>query len=133
MRIHFALAISLLSPSAFAQSSAGQITGTIADQQSAVLAGVKIIAVNLDTNIQQSAVTSNAGVYSLPALEPGRYRLTAELSGFNKLVKEPILVETSKVTAIDFGNLAFAADNAALQFLSHRLAELVGENERCLV
>ena len=92
----FALGVDL-----FAQTNAGQITGSIADQQSGALPGVKIVAVNLDTNVQQSATSSNAGVYSLPALEPGRYRMTAELAGFNKLIKEPILVETSKVTSID--------------------------------
>ena len=84
-----------------AQTNAGQITGSIVDQQSGALPGVKILAINLDTNIQQSTVSSHAGIYSLPALEPGRYRLTAELAGFNKLIKEPILVATSKVTSID--------------------------------
>ena len=52
-----------LAPAAFAQTNAGRITGTIADQQ--------------------SAVSSHA---SVPALEAGRYRLTAEMAGFNKLV-----------------------------------------------
>jgi hypothetical protein len=40
-------------------------------------------------------------LYSPPALEPGTYRLTAELPGFNRLVREPITVETAKVVAVD--------------------------------
>ena len=91
----------LVAMSAFAQSNKGQIIGTIADQQSAVLAGVKITAINTATNVQQSAVSSSAGIYSMPALEPGAYRLTAELAGFNRLNRDGIIVETSKTTTID--------------------------------
>jgi hypothetical protein len=65
------------------------------------LEGVKITATNLATNIQQVAVSSNAGIYSLPALEPGGYRLVAEMPGFNRLNREPITVETSKQVTVD--------------------------------
>src|SRR4051794_36090548 len=83
--------------SVYAQTNAGQITGSVMDAQQAAIAGVKITATNIATNVSQIAVSSNAGVYSLPALEPGTYRIVAELSGFNRLIREPIAVETGKV------------------------------------
>ncbi|MBI2687731.1 MAG: TonB-dependent receptor [Acidobacteria bacterium] len=86
---------------AVAQTNAGAITGTITDQQAAAMAGVKVTATNLATNVQQSSTTSNAGVYALPALEPGSYRLTAEAAGFNKLVRGPIRVVTSTTVNLD--------------------------------
>ena len=95
------LASALVSPSLFSQTNTGQIIGTVTDQQAAALEGVKITATNISTNVQQIAVSSNAGVYSLPALEPGIYRLAAEARVFNKLNREPITVETSKVVAVD--------------------------------
>ena len=39
----------------------------------------------------------------------------------------------AEISAIDLGDLAFAADHAALQFLGHRLAQLVQQHERALV
>ena len=97
----FVLTALLLSLSLFSQTNTGQITGTVTDQHLAALVGAKITATNLATNVQQTAVSSNAGLYTLPALEPGSYRLTAELPGFNKLLREPIAVETAKVAEID--------------------------------
>ncbi len=88
-------------PAILAQTNAGSITGTVTDQQQAVVAGVAITVTNLATNVKQSAVSSSAGVYSIPALEPGSYRLTAELTGFKKLVQEPIPVETARSVTID--------------------------------
>src|SRR5689334_15116466 len=85
----------------FAQTNTGSVTGTVHDQQSAVMEGVKITLTNLATNVQQTAVSSNAGIYSLPAIEPGQYRITAERAGFHKLTREPIQVETSKTVTVD--------------------------------
>ena len=85
----------LLATHAFAQTNAGQITGTVTDPHQAAVAGARITAINLATNVQQTTVSSEAGLYSLPALEPGTYRLSADLAGFNRLNREPITVETS--------------------------------------
>ncbi len=86
---------------ATAQTNAGSITGSVLDQQSSLVAGAKITAMNLATNASQVAVSSSAGVYNLPALEPGNYRLTVEQTGFKKLVREPVLVESSAPTQVD--------------------------------
>jgi hypothetical protein len=85
----------------FGQTNSGKITGTVTDQQNAVLQGVKVTATNVATNISETAVSSNAGVYALPALEPGVYRITAEMTGFQKLNREGIGVETSGELTLD--------------------------------
>src|SRR5215472_8313392 len=90
-----------LAPVLAGQTNAGSITGTALDQQQAVMAGVKVTATNLATNVSQVTASSNAGLYSIPALEPGSYRLTAERTGFKKLIREPITVEANKAIAVD--------------------------------
>src|SRR2546422_10647232 len=96
----FSLLLLLASPGLFAQTNTGSIAGTVHDQQTAVMQGVKITVTNLATNVKQTATSSNAGVYSLPALEPGTYRLAAQIPGFNKLTREPIQVETSQTVNV---------------------------------
>ncbi len=73
--ITVALALSSL---ASAQSSAGTITGTVYDQSKSVVAQVAITAIRTATNVSQSATSNKDGLYSLPSLEPGTYRLTLE-------------------------------------------------------
>lgn len=84
-----------------AQTNAGSIAGTVVDPLQAIMAGVKITTVNLATNISQTTITSSAGLYTVPALEPGTYRLTAEFAGFKRLVREPVTVAAQHVVTVD--------------------------------
>ena len=107
-----------------AQTNAGALTGTITDQQRAAMNGVKVVATNVATNVQQSSTTGSAGVYSIPALEPGSYRITAEIAGFNKLIREPIQVETSRTVNLD---LEMTVGNTTVEVTVRADAPLVQE------
>ena len=84
-----------------AQTNTGAITGTVLDQQNATVPKAKVIATNLATNVAQNTVSTSSGSYTIPAMMPGRYRVTAEASGFTTLVREPIEVEASSVVTVD--------------------------------
>ncbi len=58
------------------------VTGVITDAQGGVLPGVTVTLRNAETGTVRTAVTETDGQYRLPGLQPGRYDLTAELSGF---------------------------------------------------
>ena len=77
---------------AAAQSTTGSISGTVSDQSKAVLPGVAINVVNTDTGATRSLVTDADGRFRVLNLPPGPYRLTAELSGFTKVVREGLTV-----------------------------------------
>jgi hypothetical protein len=110
-RLRFLVFLLACSPAIVAQTNTGSITGTVFDQSEAVVNGVRIIATNLATNVTQSAVTNKDGVYSLPALEPGSYRLTLEKSGFKKLERGPITLGSSSTAQLDF-NLTVGSASA---------------------
>ncbi len=80
--------------SAFAQgggaSSTGTIQGRVADAQGAVLPGVTVTATSPSMIGAQTAVTSETGNYRFPAIPPGTYTLSYELSGFNNLKREGV-------------------------------------------
>ncbi len=71
--------------SAFAQATTGELTGRIADPAGAVVPGVTVTLRNLETGLVRTGVTNEGGEYLFVLLPPGRYSLTAELSGFKKL------------------------------------------------
>jgi len=88
--------------SLLAQTNAGEITGTVFDATKAVMDGVAISAANIATNVTQTATSNKDGVYSIPSLQPGTYRMTLEKTGFKKLVREPITVEGGSTVQLDF-------------------------------
>ena len=69
-------------PASRAQQQLGAIQGTIVDQSRAVLPGVTITVTNIATGVARTALSNETGVYRVLSLEPGRYRITAELEGF---------------------------------------------------
>ena len=73
-------------------SSTGTIQGRVTDAQGAVLPGVTVTATSPALIGQQTAVTSDTGNYRFPAVPPGTYELTYELSGFTNVKREGIQI-----------------------------------------
>jgi hypothetical protein len=73
-------------------SSTGTIQGRVTDAQGAVLPGVTVTASSPSMLGQQTTVTSDTGNYRFPAVPPGTYALTYELSGFNTMKREGIQI-----------------------------------------
>jgi hypothetical protein len=71
----------LVAAVAFAQQNA-TVLGVVTDESKGVLPGVTVTATDLGTGRVASAVTDERGEYQIRNLPPGRYSVTAELSGF---------------------------------------------------
>jgi hypothetical protein len=70
------------SSAAWAQFETGSITGTVRDNSGGVLPGVTINLRNLDTGVQQVAVTNESGGFEFFTLRVGRYEVKGDLQGF---------------------------------------------------
>ena len=65
-----------------AQSGAS-ITGSVVDSEGGVLPGVTLSLRNVDSGVARTLTTEADGTYRFAGLPPGRYDLTAELTGFS--------------------------------------------------
>src|SRR5262245_58089907 len=65
-----------------AQSATGNLSGTVSDQNNAVLAGAKVTAVNINTGAQRQVTTNEQGSFTIPLLPPSKYTVTVEQKGF---------------------------------------------------
>ena len=76
----------------FAQSEAttGVIEGTVADERGGALPGATVTLRNTATNFDKVVVTAADGSFRALLLPLGPYRITVELAGFAKLVREGI-------------------------------------------
>jgi hypothetical protein len=73
------LALAAVTP-AFAQTFSGTITGTVKDDQGGVLPGVTVTLTGKTG--AKTVTTDTGGTYRFPAVEPGMYEVSADLTGF---------------------------------------------------
>ena len=75
---------------AVAQTVTGTIQGTVTDTSGGVLPGVTVTITHVDTGAERAVVTNEAGLYSAPFLQIGRYTVKAALTGFGTVTREGI-------------------------------------------
>jgi hypothetical protein len=85
-----------------AQSPNGTISGTVFDPLGRVIPGAEITVVNDATRVQSYTKTNGDGVYVVPNLPPGSYRLQVAKLGFKTLIKPDITLNVQDALAINF-------------------------------
>ncbi len=83
-----------------AQANAG-ITGTVTDSTGAVVAGAQVTITNQATGVQNHAVTSSSGTYTVTGLIPGAYSVEVNAGGFKNFRVNNINVEVSTTATIN--------------------------------
>ena len=84
----------------FAQATS-QISGTVKDASGAVVAGAAITVTQTDTGVTRSATSDASGVYVLPSLPLGPYRLEVKKEGFTAYVQTGIVLQVASAPTID--------------------------------
>jgi hypothetical protein len=76
----------LLASAAFGQGATSRAVGTVTDATGAAIIGAKVQIVSEGTGATFETQSSNAGAYAFEALQPGKYTVSVEASGFRKFV-----------------------------------------------
>src|SRR5579862_6634068 len=87
-----------------AQGERGAITGVVTDQTGAAIPRVEVVVTELQTGVQTKSVATDAGLYRIPYLPPGDYRISASAPGFKTAVIEHVDVTVAGVVT---ANLKF--------------------------
>src|ERR1035438_2145259 len=90
------------SESGFAQSSNGQITGLVTDSSGAAVEGARISAINNATGVAYKTTSNGSGVYVLPQLVPGPYKVSLTKGGFATVERPELIVRTGDHLSVDF-------------------------------
>jgi Carboxypeptidase regulatory-like domain/TonB dependent receptor len=75
--------------------STAQITGTVKDTSGAVLPGANVTATQTDTGFKRDVVSDTDGLFLLPALPIGPYRLDVSLQGFRTSIQTGIVLQVN--------------------------------------
>ena len=73
------------------QTGLGSIQGTVTDQSGALVPNAKVAAVHVDTGNSFKTASSQTGFFIFPAMQIGKYRVTAELPGMETWQGELVL------------------------------------------
>ena len=97
-----AIAMLLPAPSALCQTTFGSITGVVTDSSGGVLPNAVVTVVNQDTGFSRRDVSTLSGVFSIPDLLPGTYRVRVEGKGFSPQERQGVALDANHVVNLDF-------------------------------
>ena len=84
------------------QSTNGTISGIVFDPSGRAIPGADILIVNDATRISYPGATNLEGIYAIPNLPPGPYRIQVAKNGFKTLIKPDIVLHVEDALAINF-------------------------------
>lgn len=86
---------------ASAQTSTSRISGTVMDPTGAVVPNATVTLVNEATGLIEKQQTTEAGLYSFPALPVGVYTVRVEAAGFRAAVRPGIVLQVNTPAVVD--------------------------------
>ena len=75
--------------------SIATVTGRVTDEQGAIVPGANIKITRIDTGTVSTSASNGNGIYTLPSLPIGEYRLEATARGFQTYIQSGILLRVN--------------------------------------
>ncbi len=79
-------------------TNSGDIRGVVTDATGAVIPGVTVTVLNVQTGVSKDFPTNQDGLYDTSSIVPGDYKLTFRTNGFEELVRGPITLQVGLTT-----------------------------------
>jgi Carboxypeptidase regulatory-like domain len=99
--IQTAIVVLVCSTAICSQSNKGGMSGTVFDQNGAVVPGASVTITDLGTLKATTMTTSESGSYSIRLLDPVTYSVRVEANGFKKAIVETVKVDTATVATLN--------------------------------
>ncbi|MBI2687049.1 MAG: TonB-dependent receptor [Acidobacteria bacterium] len=72
------------------------------DSSGAAVAGAVVKILNPATGVELTTSSTDAGVYRMPSLSPGTYRITVSSPGFKSALRENVILAVAQTLTVDF-------------------------------
>jgi hypothetical protein len=80
-----------------------QLVGMVTDSTGAVVPGAQLIARNQLTGVETKTASDERGNFSFPSLPTGTYRVSCELTGFEKFVTADVVLQSGQTVTLPIG------------------------------
>ena len=129
--------LAIFAGSAVQSQTTGSITGVVRDQSAAPIPQAKVSIEAAALAIKESTRANHEGYFTLPALPPGSYVVSAELEGFKTATSKPLDLESGSTLRVDLTlvpkdskqSIEVRADVPIIETQSGMLSNSVGEKE----
>src|SRR5438477_9318431 len=101
-RVCFFFTLLLIAASPVYAQLTAQLTGVIRDVSGAIVPGAAVTVVNEGTGIKWDAKANQDGIYTVPLLQPGNYRVSVQAPGFRAVSRSGVQLEVAQTAALDF-------------------------------
>jgi hypothetical protein len=85
----------------WAQGARGTLNGTVADASGAVVPAAAVVATEIATGVETRVTTTDAGIYQIPYLPSGEYKISVSKPGFRTSVVEDITLRVAQTLTVD--------------------------------
>lgn len=79
-------------------TNSGDIRGSVVDSSGALMPGVAVTVLNVNTGVSTTYMTDSAGLFDTSSIVNGTYRLTFTKDGFKEFVRGPLTVQVGYTT-----------------------------------
>ncbi|HVO98567.1 MAG TPA: carboxypeptidase regulatory-like domain-containing protein [Bryobacteraceae bacterium] len=133
MKIAFLM---ILAAQSYAQVAAA-ISGRIEDPAGAAVSGAKVTVTSAETGAARTAVSDDAGSFSVLSLAPGPYEIQAEKAGFRAAVRTGVHLQVAQNAVVNFHleigefvqQVTVAEDAPVVNTTTSAVSGVVGERE----
>ena len=102
MRSPARLSVLVLTVGTAAWAQYGQVSGIVQDPQGATVSGASVAVSETSTHAVRQVQTNSSGFYTAAFLPPGTYTLAVSATGFKKVVRTELKLETGQSAKQDF-------------------------------
>src|SRR4029077_10121836 len=92
----------LFTRTAIGQSPNGTISGLVLDPSERAITAADVLIVNDATGVRYPGTTNGEGIYAVPNLPPGPYRIQVSKMGFKTIIKPDVVLNVQSAVAINF-------------------------------
>lgn len=93
--------IGLFAAAAIAQTVSGTMRGTVTDANGAVIPNATVVVTNNETGLTRTVVSSGDGIYQIPFLPIGPYKVEVSRSDFNRVLRENVAIRLNETTVVN--------------------------------
>lgn len=82
--------------------SDARLSGLLEDQSGSVVPNALVTVRNEQTGSRRTTQSNSSGLYSIPSLQPGVYRVIVQAPGFETVLRESVLLQVGTNARLDF-------------------------------
>jgi Carboxypeptidase regulatory-like domain/TonB-dependent Receptor Plug Domain len=93
--------LTCLAPALLAQGAYAALSGIVKDSTNAVIPGVGVTALNVNTDVTYKSVSNDIGYYLFTSLIPGTYTITVQQPSFKSLERRGVVLQVGDHADVD--------------------------------